>query len=369
MSNEGVRLLIVDDSRIFRTALAKSLADVDGIEIVGSVWSGEKALAFLAENPVDVITLDVEMPGMNGIETLEALQRFSEAHPARKPPRVIMLSAFTRRGADVAIRALEAGAYDFVTKPDADVPDGLRRMTEELVAKIRSLSKRRQSGRFKAVRSRSEENAAPPERKAGDSGVWRVKGIGAIVIGCSTGGPKALTVMLPGLCRITDLPILIVQHMPPTFTKSLAENLDKKCAHAVVEAGNQEPLKRKTVYIAPGGRHMLLRRTAPDRVFTILTEEPPENGCRPATDVLFRSTAAVFGGNVVAVVLTGMGCDGTKGLAALKRAGATTVAQDEESSVVWGMPGSAVNAGYIDHIAALEDIPQTVVKLLQQQRA
>lgn len=185
-----------------------------------------------------------------------------------------------------------------------------------------------------------------------------------VAIGCSTGGPKALRDMLPDLCQVTDLPILIVQHMPPNFTASLAENLSHHCSHAVVEGAEGMEVTARRVCIAPGGSHMILRREG-TRMIIGLNQQPPERGCRPSVDVLFRSVATTLSNRVVAIVLTGMGDDGTNGLKALKRAGAFSIVQDKASSVVWGMPGAAVAAGVADRVEDLRRIPTVVAEILE----
>jgi two-component system chemotaxis response regulator CheB len=187
----------------------------------------------------------------------------------------------------------------------------------------------------------------------------------AVVIGTSTGGPRALSALLPDLCTVVELPILIVQHMPPGFTKSLADSLARQTGRKVVEATEGMPLERATVYIAPGARHLLLRGSSVSPVIA-LNEQPPENGCRPSADVLFRSAASVLAGEVVAVILTGMGNDGTAGLSAIRRAGGHVIAQDEASSVVWGMPGSAVAAGVVDEVYPLDRIAVAVAAVVQR---
>ena len=185
-----------------------------------------------------------------------------------------------------------------------------------------------------------------------------------ILIGVSTGGPKALLKMLPDLSVKVRLPIIVVQHMPVGFTKSLANSIDIKCRHTAVECGDAWVIKNDYIYIAPGGKHLELKRDNNGDVVTLITENPPENGCRPSVDVLFRSASAVYGEESIAIIMTGMGKDGTNGLAPMKNVGAYTIAQDEESSVVWGMPGSAVSAGLVDEVASLESIPDIVSTLV-----
>lgn len=362
------RVLIVDDSRIFRSALAASLAGQEGIEVAGSVFSGAKALEFVQATPPDVVTLDVEMPGMDGLETLRAIQRFNAAQTPGTAVGVIMVSAHTKRGADVTVQALRDGAFDFVAKPSGPSPDeNLAQLRQQLVGKIRQflLSRRRTGAAPAAV-----EPASPPPLPAALSARRRQwlpalgpRLIRGVVVAASTGGPKALETVLPGLRQRTDLPILVVQHMPPNFTLSLAESLARLSRSSVVEAQDGDPLREGTTYIAPGGKHLILRQDA-GRLVTGVNEQPPENGCRPSADVLFRSAAAAFRGGLIAIVLTGMGRDGTAGLGAVKRAGGYALVQDEATSVVWGMPGSAVEAGLADEVLPLDAIADAVGQLV-----
>jgi two-component system chemotaxis response regulator CheB len=349
---DGARVLIVDDSRIFRAALAEALAGEDGITVAGSVHSGERALEFLQAHPVDVVTLDVEMPGLNGLQTLEGIQRINAGRPAAQAG-VIMVSAFTRCGADVTVRALQAGAFDFVTKPSGPDENANRAsLRQQLACKIRLfLCSRR-------ALERRAEAAVPsvPPLPAGS------KPPRAVLLAASTGGPRALEALLPELRARTDLPALLVQHMPPLFTQSLTKNLNQNNAGAVVEARDGDPLRPRMVYVAPGGKHLVVRQKG-GQVCTGLNEQPPENGFRPSADVLFRSAAVGLKGAAVAVVLTGMGSDGTAGLRAFKRAGGYVIAQDEATSVVWGMPGSVVAAGLADAVLPLDRIAAALKSL------
>ncbi len=358
--SDRITVLIVDDSRLFRSALEEAIGGLDDISVVGSVFNGEKALEFIRNRPPDVVTLDVDMPGMDGLAALDEIQRFNAGRAAAETVGVIMVSAFTRRGADITLKALQAGAFDFVAKPSGSTEEAsLATLRGELVAKIRACGRQRRKpspGVEGAVR-----RAAPPViRPRADR---RPQTVRAVVIGTSTGGPRALSAVLPDLCQSVDLPILIVQHMPPDFTRSLAESLARQTQRTVVEATDGMPLQRGTVYIAPGGRHLLIRGSTALPV-TGLTDQPPENGCRPSADVLFRSAAAVLRNEIVAVILTGMGSDGTAGLGAIRRAGGYIIAQDEATSVVWGMPGSAVEAGLPDEVVPLPRISRAVATVV-----
>jgi two-component system chemotaxis response regulator CheB len=349
--NERLRVLVVDDSRIFRAALEQAL-QAEGAQVAGSVWSGVKAIEFLQQHPPDLVTLDVEMPGMNGLDTLRAIQHFNTSRPNVPPVGVLMVSAFTRQGADVTIQALQAGAFDFITKPSGiNEEESLRTLRLQLAAKIRLF----QQGRTK--HPLAANSSATLVRVPAASSQSPIR---AVLIASSTGGPQALAMLLPDLCRRIELPIFIVQHITPgPFTRSLAESLDRQCEHRVIEARDGEAIQSRTTYVAPSGKHLVLRGGA-SALVTALNEQPPENGCRPAADVLFRSAAAIPGLTAVALVLTGMMCDGTRGLGPLKRAGAHVIAQDEASSVVWGMPGSAVASGQVDEVLPLGRIAAAV---------
>lgn len=354
---EAIRTLIVDDSRIFRGALQDVLAEVPNVQVVGSVWNGLKALEFLQQNKVDLVTLDVEMPGMGGLETLRAIQQLNASRRQVPPVGVLLVSAHTSEGAAITIEGLQGGAYDFVAKPAGkSLAETLPVLQEQLAAKIRIFLAQRQ-------RSKEAETAHAPLSPVPRAPAARPRAR-AILIGSSTGGPAALADLLPELTTRVSLPIFIVQHMPAGFTRSLAESLARKCGKTVVEAEDRQAVRPETVYIAPGGRHMLLRRTSVIDTAIALNDQPPVNSCRPSVDVLFRSAAVVYGSEALAIILTGMGRDGTDGLGAMHRAGALAIAQDEASSVVWGMPGSAVAAGCVDQVLPLSQIASAVQSLV-----
>jgi len=364
------KILIVDDSATYRGLIRKALEGESDIKVIGSVNSGIDAIKFIRENPTDIITLDVEMPGLNGLETLEKIQSEIPIHPNFASIGIIMVSSHTRKGADITIKALELGAFDFIAKPETpNMADNMETLRRQLLVKIRHFSISRLRGKREPEPSVSQASPSqpisietPPSRyKRSEPGSVR-----AILIGISTGGPKALVKLLPAISEKVLLPIFIVQHMPPTFTQSLAETLNTKCNHRVIEVNKEEPIDNRTIYIAPGGKHLILMKNSRGEPSTIINEEPPENGFRPSVDVLFRSASTVYGGEVIAMILTGMGSDGTRGMGTLKRMGAYTIAQDEESSVVWGMPRSAIDAGYVDEILPLDLIPESIERLLKR---
>ncbi len=361
-------ILIVDDSRIFRAALEASLAGQDDIEVVGSVFSGEKALEFIKASPPDLVTLDVEMPGLGGLDTLKAIQQINAGMGPGTEVGVVMVSAYTKRGADITMQALQAGAFDFVTKPSGpQQEENLNILRQQLLSKIRLFmaerSRKRASMELAALQLAQSARQVPRSSGTRLPRSAHRQAVRAIVIATSTGGPKALEILLPDLVRRVHLPILVVQHMPPKFTQSLAENLARLSDSTVVEAGDGDAVCGKCVYIAPGGKHLLLRSDR-GRLLIGINEQSPENGCRPSADVLFRSAATALQGGVLAIVLTGMGRDGTAGLGAIKRAGGYALVQDQGTSVVWGMPGSAVEAGLADEVLPLGEIAKAAEVLV-----
>jgi two-component system chemotaxis response regulator CheB len=307
------------------------------------------------------------MPEMDGLAVLDELLR--KGQPQLE---IIVVSALSRRGGDLTMRALEKGAFDFITKPEAATPEkGREALLRELAPRVRAAAHRVEvrtilRGNSRLVRPDLAAPAPVSQRAQADRGFHdissRMRRLSLpqrpemVLIGVSTGGPAALAQLLPAIPRDIGVPILIVQHMPPIFTKSLADSLATKCAVEVREAAHGELPQPNTAYIAPGGRQMRLVRGAENRAVLELTDDPPENNCRPAVDYLFRSAANHFPGSSMAVILTGMGSDGTIGLRLLKRHGCFVIAQDEASSVVYGMPKAAVDAGVADVILPLSSI-------------
>ncbi len=349
---DPIRVLIVDDSRLFRAAVEEALAGLPDIHVVGSVFSGAKALEFIKASPPDFVTMDVEMPGMDGLATLRHIQSLGADDPRIAAIGVMVLSAHTTRGTETSIRALTAGAFDVVAKPTATAgTDPIASLRDQLITRIRAFAQRRgRQGATPSAQAATPSAQAPPRR----TGAIRTR-TRCIVIGASTGGPRALCAVLPPLCASTRVPIVIVQHMPQGFAASLASTLAREASANVVEATDGAVLSSAAVFIAPGGRHLVIRGAAEAPVLG-LNDQPPEQGCRPSVDVLFRSAATVFGPSTLSIILTGMGRDGTAGAGAIRRAGGYVIAQDEATSVVWGMPGSAVEAGAADEIVALPNV-------------
>ncbi len=348
---QPVRVLIVDDSAVTRKVVSHLLASDPGIVIAGTAADGIHALARIPEVKPDLVTLDIEMPGMDGLETLVEIRKL---HP--KLP-VIMFSALTERGATATLNALARGASDYVTKPSQSGSSEFspERVREELIRKIKSLCAARAP--------RPRPGASPvlaPRQPQGR--------IDVVAIGTSTGGPNALTALLPQFPADFPVPIVIVQHMPALFTRLLADRLNVLARLQVQEGKEGQKLQPGEVWIAPGDFHMTVARKGTDFVLGI-NQNPQENSCRPAVDVLFRSVAQSYGANVLAVVLTGMGADGTRGSAAIREAGGDVIVQDEASSVVWGMPGNIVAARLTDRIYPLDGIGPEVVRRVTMRRA
>ncbi len=345
-TGEKIRALIVDDSVVIRRLVSHALSEDPDIEVVGSASDGVLALARIEQLKPHVVTLDIEMPRMNGLETLR------EIHKRYPQIVVIMFSTLTERGAAVTMEALSIGAQDYVTKASncGSLDKSLENLRGELIPKIKQF--------FSMPKALAAALPVPPRKLAARPRLHPQ----IVVIGVSTGGPTALGSILPQFPANFPLPILIVQHMPPTFTRLLAERLQAQCKLRVVEAAEGMNLEPGRALIAPGNFHMRVRRNGAMPSVT-LDQGAPENSCRPAVDVLFRSAAEAYKGAVVGVVLTGMGKDGLAGSEALKEHGAYIIAQDEASSVVWGMPGFVAKAGLADATLGLDYVVPEVLRL------
>jgi two-component system chemotaxis response regulator CheB len=358
----NLRVLVVDDTIMYRKVVGDILAEMPGIEVVGTANNGKIALTRIASLKPDLITLDVEMPIMNGLETLQEIQK---SHP---DVGVIMLSTLTKRGSEITMRALELGAFDFIAKPDADGrEDNVQILRNAIGPRVKAFAKRLELRLLLKQRQRPVGAAAPAPVPAAPAVLASSRRTGkskAVAIGISTGGPNALTKMLPQLPKL-GVPIFVVQHMPPVFTKSLAESLDAKCQYAVREAENNEVVRPDVIYIAPGGKHMRVASGTGGAKIIQVTDDPPENNCKPAVDYMFRSVAREYGALSTGVIMTGMGGDGTLGLKVLKSFGAVTIGQDEESCVVYGMPKIAVEAGVVDVVSPLQMIASEIIRTVR----
>ncbi len=349
---DSIRVLVVDDSVVARRVISDILDAEDGIDVVGTAANGRIALAKMARLQPHLVTLDVEMPELNGLETLSKLR---EQWPDVK---VVMLSNLTRQGASATVESLFRGASDYVTKASRMHSAEAARiyLRQQLVPKVRALVYR--PARIpEREEERRRRTVAPREHP-----------VDIVAIGVSTGGPNALRTILESIPADFEVPIVLVQHMPPDFTRSLAERLDSVCDVRVFEGYTGAVVTPGTVWIAPGDRHMEIVRS--DEALTLRTHVGPmENSCRPSVDVLFRSVSRFFGPGTLAVVLTGMGQDGLEGCREITLNGGTILAQDEATSVVWGMPGQVVRAGLAETVLPVDAIGDEIVRRVRKNRS
>jgi two-component system, chemotaxis family, protein-glutamate methylesterase/glutaminase len=332
---------VVDDSALMRKLIPQMLATDESIEVVGTAMDGNFALKKIEELKPNVVTLDLEMPGMNGIDTLKEIMR-------RQPVPVIVFSSHSTEGASVTMKALGLGAFDFVTKPK-DASAHLRETAKELIAKVKAASECK-------LKPRLLPGVPPRPEKVSVPAVSPTK---VVAIGVSTGGPQAMEYLLSQLPGDFPGSIVVVQHMPDGFTDMFARRLDELCALRVKEAQSGDVLQPGRVLICPGNRHIKVKRLPLGDV-VILSEEPRVNGHRPSADVLFRSAAEEFRNQAVGVIMTGMGDDGAEGLGAIKKEGGVTIAQSEESCVVYGMPKAAIERGYALRVVGLDVLATTL---------
>ena len=345
---DAVRVMVCDDSAVIRGAVARMLDADLGVKVVARVSNGQLAIDELKRTPVDVLVLDIEMPVMDGMTALPLLLR---ADPGLK---VIMASTLTTRGADVALRALRLGAADYVPKPSAVTGDETFR--RELVEKVKGLGRMRRRVAQPArdmVGLRLRPAAIVPPR--------------LLAVGSSTGGPQALFTLVQGLGRMLNVPVVLTQHMPATFTPILAEHISKLGGMPCAEAKDGETLSPGRIYLAPGDRHLLIGATRAG-FQARLSSDPPENFCRPSVDPMLRSASAACDGRVLVAMLTGMGQDGLVGTRRVIDAGGSAVAQDEATSVVWGMPGAVVQAGLCHAVLPLPRIAPKLLEMLRMAR-
>ncbi len=352
-----IRVLVVDDAVVMRRMITEVLSADPELEVVGVAANGKIALQKIPQVNPDVITLDVEMPEMDGLQTVKELRKTYPKLP------VLMFSTLTMKGAGATLEALAAGATDYVTKPAnvGDVTEGLARLQAELIPKIKL--------HCRHVLPPLGATQTLPPRTTGAVGLQLSTHKGTQVtpevfcIGCSTGGPNALATLFSGITTRLPVPGLIVQHMPPLFTKMLAERLGKDSPNKFFEGEEGMLVEAGSLYIAPGGRHMEIIREG-TRIRIHLHDNPPENSCRPAVDVLFRSIATVYGSTTLALIMTGMGQDGLRGCELIRERGGRIITQDEASSVVWGMPGYIAQAGLAEKILPLPQIAGEVLRRL-----
>jgi two-component system chemotaxis response regulator CheB len=358
-----LKVLVVDDTAVFRLVVSDALATLPDVEVVGTADNGRTALARIAELKPDLVTLDIEMPVLDGLQVLEALRKDGT------DVGVLVLSALTKKGGELTMKAMDLGAFDFVTKPSGGSASRNRQwLVAELGPRLKAFARRRDL-RKSMKRHPAGGLVASPSLPAPDPRcappMARPARPEMVVIGVSTGGPAALASLLPQLPANLAVPVFIVQHMPPLFSKSLADSLNTKCQIRVKEAEDGELAVAGTAYIAPGGRQMKLVPGTGGGKLIRITDDPSENHSKPSVDYLFRSVSHGFPGKATAVILTGMGNDGTVGLRLIKRHGGTIIAQDESSCVVFGMPKEAIAAGVVDVIAPLRNIAAEILETLK----
>jgi two-component system, chemotaxis family, protein-glutamate methylesterase/glutaminase len=356
-----ISTLIVDDTVTYRKILSDAVAGFPELEIAGTAPSGSIALKKMAQNPVQLVFLDVFMPDLDGIQTLE---RIRSEFPSVS---VVMISGISTKSAESTIRALEMGAVDFIRKPDGpNAEENFSQLKNDIRAVLRlvqlKLAARGTAGILSPAMPKPGTMAPEPPRTSAAIPA----SFGIIAIGVSTGGPEALNKIIPQLPGDLGVPIVLVQHMPPVFTKSLADSLAKKSKLRVVEAEDGVRLEPNVAYIAPGGRHMVVRKA--DGTLEIgLNDEPAENSCRPSVDVLFRSVASVCGDKgILACILTGMGSDGLNGVRAMKRKGCYCLSQSAGTCVVYGMPRAIDEAGLSDKSVPVEEIAGEITRLIKK---
>ena len=367
-----VRVLIVDDSALIRRILTDILSSDPEIEVVGTAMDPHIARQKIKDLDPDVITLDVEMPKMDGISFLQKLMRL-------RPMPVVMISSLTQKGAEITLDALSLGAIDFIGKPKIDVATTLTDYTDEILEKVKNAAKVKVRARPSRTDEKKQDTAVTAEANNVDHDSKysatvvlqrptfdnkKIKTTEKIIaIGASTGGTEAIKQILEKMPP--DTPgTLITQHIPPVFSKSFAERVNKCSPMTVVEATDGQLIIPGHAYVAPGNKHLLLVRDGA-RYRCKLNDGPPVNRHKPSVDVLFRSVAANAGANAIGIILTGMGADGAIGLDEIKQAGSKTIAQDEKTSIVWGMPGEAVRRGAAQHVLPLENIPGKILALIK----
>jgi two-component system chemotaxis response regulator CheB len=375
--NDRLKILIVDDSPLYRQMILKAVSGYSGTEVIGTAPDGKTALSLISASRPDLVLMDIDMPIMDGIEALKAIR---SGYPGID---VVMVSGIDRGNASMTMRALSLGALDFVAKPQGNTPEEslslLRKSLGPLVSLV--MNRKSLSRNHGSVPAEPEipaidrapgfglffdtpDGFSPPVVTPRAKRIGRIKAVG---IGVSTGGPIALQTIIPSLDSAIGVPILAVQHMPSLFTALLAERLNRVSKIAVEEARDGIPVEAGKMYIAPGDSHLMVLR-AGDRAVLRVDGTSPVNNCRPSVDVLFRSMAALYGGNVLAVILTGMGKDGVAGVEAIRRKGGYCIVQDKATSVVWGMARAVIESRDADEVTPLEDIARRITEIVRESR-
>ena len=375
--SKKIKLLIVDDSAFMRKLISDFFVDNPKVEVVGTARNGKDALKKIQQLSPDVVTMDVEMPEMNGLEALKEIMQLC-------PVPVVMLSSTTKRGAENTVIAMEHGAVDFVAKPSGTISLDLHKIKDELIHKVKQAAQvpivklkkpigtklpKVEEAKKHISKNRKSTIPIPVIEKPIITGtktpVWNNHLKKIILIGTSTGGPRALQEVITKIPKTVEAPILIVQHMPPGFTKSLATRLDQLSKIHVKEAEHGDIIQNGTAYIAPGGFHMKLRKVGSSFAIYLDQEEPPRSGHRPSVDVMFESVSQFNDFDKIAVIMTGMGYDGSKGLVQLKNSGnVISIAESQQSCIVYGMPKAAVETQLVDEITDVDDIAHTIMKYL-----
>jgi len=359
-----LKVLVVDDALLYRKIIGEALSELPGIEVVGTAGNGKIATYRIRSLNPDILTLDIEMPLMNGLEVLEWLRENAPDVGA------IVLSRFTQKGGEMIVKALNLGAFDFIQKTGGNTMAENKKALKDAIGPMLKTYARRKEVR-EILKGKAVLSKTVPENKALrylTGTVRRIRVISGcksaiIGIGISTGGPEALSRMLPKIPGNLNVPILIVQHMPAAFTQTIASNLNDKCAIEVRAAVDGEMIIPNTALFAPGGKQMKVVKRADGNTFIVrVTDDPPENNCKPSADYLFRSIARCYGNRATGVIMTGMGYDGTLGLKLMKRNGAVIIAQNEETCTVFGMPKEPIRTGIVDVIAPLDKIDEEICR-------
>lgn len=346
---EQIKVLVVDDSAFMRKSLGLLLESDPQIKVIGTATDGLVAIEKVKKLKPDIVTLDIEMPNMDGLAALERIMK-------ECPVPVIMVSSLTIEGADVTIKALELGAVDFIPKEMSFVSVAITGIKEELISKVKAITKNK-----KVLSKVNVLNTKPKKtRSVSSSLTLPQRQYRALGIGISTGGPISLQKVIPLLSANLRMPVFIVQHMPPKFTASLAERLDNLSPLEVKEAENGEVVRNGVVYIAPGGFHMLIKKDKLNNNIIGISDQPSNVLHKPSVDVMLQSVQDIYGKNMLGVIMTGMGKDGLEGIKRLKASGGYCIAQNEETCVVYGMPRAIVDNGLADIVASLEDIPKLI---------
>lgn len=366
---DKIKIIVVDDSAFMRKAISDMIDSESNFQVVAKFRDGRELVEKVEKYNPDIITLDVHMKDLNGLETLKELKRMGKNYP------VLMVSSGTTEGSELTLECLDNGAVSFITKPSGSISLDIIKVKENLIEQIKSITsnisdlKKVTNTENNTIHKENNSNnsigfnnlVTIKERKENKMSIPKNKKIDAVVIGASTGGPKALQEVLTKLPGNLGVPVFVVQHMPEGFTKVFSERLDKACEMKVIEASEGMKINKDTIYIAKGGQHM----TVGSNNVIHLNEEPPIWGVRPAVDKLFNSAIKVYGGNLVSVVLTGMGRDGADGTSNIKDSGGITLSEDKSTCTIYGMPKAAFETGKVDLVEPLDQIASRIIKIIK----